>query len=127
MLAWLDDILLHAKTESGIIDTVEQLFPFCAEKNLKLHPAKYLLFATEIYWCGRMISESGIRYDPHRLDGLLKMKPPFSTTNLQQFTCTLQWVKNGIPNFTELIPPLHDFMETVYATTCKRTKLAVSW
>lgn len=47
-LAWLDDLLLHAQTESGLIDTVEQMLQFCADQNIKLHPAKCLFFAREI-------------------------------------------------------------------------------
>ena len=126
LLAWLDDLLLHAQTESGLIDTVEQMLQFCAEQNIKLHPAKCLFFAREIRWCGCMVSESGIRYDPRRPDGLLNMEPPTSGANLQQFICALQWVKSGIPNFTDLISPLHYFMEKVYVRAGKRTKLAVS-
>lgn len=73
-----------------------------------------------------MVSEPGIRYDPRRLDRLLNMEPPTSGANLQQFICALQWVKNGITNFTDLIYPLHDFMEKIYERAGKRTKLAVS-
>ena len=72
------------------------------------------------------MSAQGIRYDPRRLEGLLSLEPPSSGSNLQQFVCALQWVKQGIPNFTELVAPLHEFMERVYDHVGKRTKRAVT-
>lgn len=53
-----------------------------------------------------MFSE-GIRYDPRRLDGLFTMSHPTIGANLQQLVCALEWVKQGIPNFTNLVAPLH--------------------
>ena len=54
------------------------------------------------------------------------MEPPSSGSNFQQFGCALQWVKQGIPNFKELVAPLHEFMERVYDHVGKRTKRAVT-
>lgn len=54
------------------------------------------------------------------------MEPPTTGSHLQQFLCALQWVKNGIPNFTDIIQPLHTFMERVYTRAGKRTKRAVA-
>ena len=125
ILCWLDDILLHAPTVDKLLESIQSFFGMCAEYNLKLHPAKCTLFAKEIRWCGRLLSAEGIRYDPRRLEGLLTMKPPTNGANLQQFICALQWVKQGIPNFTELVAPLHEFMERVYDHATKRTKRAV--
>jgi len=54
------------------------------------------------------------------------MEPPTKGSHLQQFICALQWVKNAIPQFTELIKPLHDFMEQVYVRAGKHTRQAVA-
>lgn len=126
LLIWLDDILIHAPTVENLMQSIQSFFGLCAEYNIKLHPAKCTVFAKEIRWCGRLISADGIRYDPRRLEGLLNMEPPTTGAHLQQFVCALQWVKQGIPNFTELILPLHNFLERIYDDIGKRTKRAVS-
>ena len=126
ILSWLDDVLIHAPTVDGLLESIRSFFEVCKDYNLKLHPSKCTVFATEIRWCGRLVSAQGIRYDPRRLEGLLSMEPPSSGSNLQQFVCALQWVKQGIPNFTELVAPLHEFMERVYDHVGKRTKRAVT-
>lgn len=126
LLVWLDDVLLYAATVDELLASIRSFFALCVEYNLKLHPAKCTIFAPEIRWCGRMVSAKGVRYDPRRMDGLLSMSPPTTGSNLQQFVCALQWVKQGIPNFSPMVSPLHDFMERVYDHTGKRTKRAVS-
>ena len=105
---------------------VQDLFDLCAERNMKLHPGKCCLFATHVRWCGRLVSAHGIRYDPKWLEGILNIEPPTTGAHLQQFLCALQWVNNGITQFSELVNPLHDFMEQFYDRADKRTKRAVS-
>lgn len=39
------------------------------------------------------------------------MEPPTTGAHLQKFVCALKWVKQAIPNFTELVAPLFEFME----------------
>lgn len=46
--------------------------------------------------------------------------------HLQQYLCALQRMQTGIPEYSTLTAPLHDFMERVYAVAGKCTRLAVS-
>lgn len=47
------------------------------------------------------------------------MYPQSTGAHLQQFVRALQWVRQAIPNFTEFVDPLYDFMECVYGLTDK--------
>jgi len=126
ILFWLDDILLHSPTVTGLLAAIKTLFGLCHSRNIRLHPDKCVLFASEIRWCGRMISSKGIRFDPRRMSALLEMEEPSNGAHLQQFICALQWVRTAIPNFTAIVTPLHKFMERVYDQAGKRTKRAVA-
>lgn len=126
VLFCLDDILIHTPTTERLQESIRSFFSLCVDHNIKLHPAKCVLFAKEIRWCGRFISSEGVRYDPRRLNALLSMEPPTTGVHLQKLLCALQWVKQGIPNFTELMVPLHDLLERIYDQVEKRTKQAVS-
>eukprot|EP00171_Calliarthron_tuberculosum_P017930 IDg17930t1 len=45
---------------------------------------------------------------------------------LQQLCCAANWMRASIPKFNELIDPLTELLELVYAQDGKRTKRAVS-
>ena len=41
---WLDDILLHAPTVEKLLESIRSFFALCTKYNIKLHPAKCILF-----------------------------------------------------------------------------------
>lgn len=70
LLWWLDDIFIHTKTIDYHFLVVQKLSDFCIYYNLRLHPAKYVLFNTSIRWCGRILAAGGISSDPRRIEGI---------------------------------------------------------
>lgn len=98
----------------------------CFHFTLRLVPVKYIAFATNIRLCSRLLSGNGLRYDPKTLKGLVKLEPPTTGALLLQFVYSMQWVKNGIPQFAGPIEPLHIFMERAYSCTEKRSKCSVA-
>lgn len=125
MLKWLDDILLHASDMDDFLEGLERFLKFCLEHNLRLHPKKCTLFTKSVKWCGRIISEEGVTFNPRGKEALLQMQPPTKGGQLQQFVCALQWIKASIPEFAQLIEPLLLFMERVYDASTGRRKSAV--
>jgi len=126
LIAWLDDMLMHATSIPEMFRAVRAFLAMCREKNLKLHPDKCELFTLILTWCGRTISPEGIKYDPRRLQGLLTMDPPTTAAHLQQFLCALQWMRMAIPQFQQLVDPLHEILEKAYEVSGKRTSRAAA-
>ncbi len=62
-------------------------------------------------FCGRIIDADGIRYNPKNFDALLNMRKPEMASDLEQFLCGVNWMRNGIPNFSKVVYPLHQLME----------------
>jgi RNase H-like domain found in reverse transcriptase len=62
-------------------------FTLCKKFNIKLHPGNCVLFSLVVRWCGRLFSAAGSKFDPRRIEGLLKMPPPSTGADLQQFLC----------------------------------------
>jgi Reverse transcriptase (RNA-dependent DNA polymerase) len=54
---WLDDCLLHTKTEDDLLATLNFFFKQCQKYGLKLHDKKCELFATTVRYCRRLISK----------------------------------------------------------------------
>jgi hypothetical protein len=116
LVAWPDDLLLHATTDSLMLAHLRTFLTICREYNLKLHPGKCTLFANLVRWCGRLVSGSGVRFDPRKIQGLLEMSAPQTGADLQQFLCALNWMRTAIPSFAELISPLQKLLELAYQT-----------
>ncbi len=108
LLRWLDDILAHAEKVSELLDTIEMFFEMVKKHRLKLQPAKCTLYSKTIRWCGRLMSGTGIRFDPSGLDALLQMEAPTNGAHLQQFICALQWYEQEF-----LISPYSYFLFTI--------------
>ena len=125
MLQLLDDFLLHGKSEKDVIDDIEHFFSICHEIGLKINAEKTSLFVREVKFCGRIIDEHGIRFEPRNLDALMTMQEPRSSVELQQLLCATNWMRNAFPNYSKVVAPLHQLMETIYSLAKSHTKRAV--
>ena len=122
MLQWLDDFLFYAKSEDELLSNIKSFLLVCSEIGLKVHAEKSTLFATEVQFCGRIISRQGVQYHPRHFDTLVSMKTPTMASDLQQFVCATNWMRNSIPNYAQRIQPLHQLLEETYSRVGKRTK-----
>ena len=83
MLQWLDDFLLHAKTETDLLNHVETFLEICREKGLKVHAQKIKIFCRSATFCGRKIDSTGLRYDARHLITLKSMLRPETAAEIQ--------------------------------------------
>jgi hypothetical protein len=98
LLQWIDDFVIHARSEDQLLDLLEAYFSTCAKVGLKVHAEKCDLFAREVKFCGRIIYCEGTRFDPSRLETLQQMKRPTKAGDLLQFNCATNWMRSSIPN-----------------------------
>lgn len=126
LIQWLDDYLLHEADEDKLLDNLDIFFSVCQEFGFRIHAKKSSFFMKEAKFCGRILSEDGIKFDPRNLRTILDMKQPTTGDELQQLLCAANWMRTSIPCFTKLIAPLHDALETACSRTTKRTKKALS-
>jgi hypothetical protein len=73
---WLDDCLLHTKTEDDLLATLNFFFNQCKEHGLKLHASKCVLFETTVSYCGRLITKDGERSDLNNMEALQRILKP---------------------------------------------------
>ena len=60
VLQYLDDTLVYARSEDELIKNLDKLFSRFTKFNLKLHPGKFVLYATEITWGGKTVDGEGV-------------------------------------------------------------------
>jgi hypothetical protein len=61
---WLNDCLLHMKTEDDLLATLNFFLKQGQNYGLKLHASMCVLFASTVRYCGMLITKDGIRFDP---------------------------------------------------------------
>jgi hypothetical protein len=100
---WLDDCLLHTKTEDDLLSTLNFFFKKCREHGLKLHASKCALFATTVRYCGRLIAKNGVRFDPKNMEALQTMQKPQNVADLVQYVAAVNWMRSAIPNYSKYL------------------------
>jgi hypothetical protein len=103
---WLDDCLLHTKTEDDLLAILNLFFKKCQEHGLKLHARKCVLFATAVRYCGRLITKNGVLFDPKNMEALQKMREPQNGADLVQYVSAVNWIRSAIPNYSKRVAPL---------------------
>jgi hypothetical protein len=101
---WLDDCLLHTKTEDDLLATLNFFFKKCQEQGLKLNESKCVLFASTVRYCGRLITKDGVRFGPKNMKALQTMQEPQNGADLVQYVAALNWMRSVIPTTRSVWP-----------------------
>lgn len=64
VLLWLKYILANASNVDDHLAVISGFFGYCTLYNLKIHLAKCVMYICKIRWCGHILSEEGIRFEP---------------------------------------------------------------
>lgn len=126
LLIYLDDILGYASTVAELISKLRSVFCICRKRGLKLSPDKCNLVTEEVPFCGRIINKDGVRFCPRQYEALTSMQAPTTVGALMELVHGANWMRTAIPEFSRLIAPLHDLLESNYSLnkTRKKTRLA---
>jgi RNase H-like domain found in reverse transcriptase len=123
---WLDDCLLHTRTEVDLLATLKFFFKQCQEHGLRMHASKCVLFATTVRYCGRLITKDGVRFDPKNMQALQTMQQPQNGADLVQYVVAVNWMRSAIPNNSKRVDPFQAELAKVLEDKSSRTKKAAA-
>jgi hypothetical protein len=113
VLIWIEDVLLLAKTFEDYVQVFKQSFERLRKFNVKLNPKKTYLCSRDITWCGRKISEAGIRPDDSRIQALLQLSEQTTADQLQKSVRAANWIRTTIPTYAEAVFLLHELLKSL--------------
>jgi hypothetical protein len=119
---WLDDCLLHTKTEDELLATPNFSFKKYQEHGLTLHARKCVLFASTVRHCGGLITKDGVRFDPKNMEALQSMQQPQNGAELVQYVAAVNWMRSAIPNYSKRVAPLQAAQAKLFDDKGCRTK-----
>lgn len=70
-----------------MLTRVMEVLSRLVERRIVSAAHKVVLFLEDIKWCGKLILDSGIEYDPERWQGLTDARRPQASSEVQYFVC----------------------------------------
>jgi RNase H-like domain found in reverse transcriptase len=123
---WLNDCLLHTKTEDDLLETLNFFFKQRQEHGLKLHASKCVLSATTVRYCGSLITEYGVHFDPKNMLALQTMQEPQNGADFVQYVAAVNWMRSAITSCSKRVAPLQAALAKVFEGKSSRTKSAAA-
>ena len=82
-LCYLDDVNFLGKDFESALENLKGVFQCLRDANLKLKPKKCTLFQTEVKFLGHIVSESGIKCDPEKIQSVKNWHTPSNIKELR--------------------------------------------
>lgn len=79
LLAWLDDVSIHDRTEAVLLRILEKFLDACQRYRLVVSLPKSTFYTSALIWRGRSIDSSGVLMDPASYDGIKDCADPTNT------------------------------------------------
>ena len=106
-LIYMDDVLLTSVTETSALDDISRLLDRFQTHGFLLNPSKCLFGVKKMNYLGYQISEVGWTISKSKVEDLLKVQPPTTTSELRSFCGMCNFYVNCVPNLQRLMKPLH--------------------
>ena len=98
-LAYLDDIIVFGESPMECVGHLRVVFDRIREANLKLKPKKCEFFKTELLYLGHIVSGTGIRCDPKKIEAVKNWAVPRTIRQTRSFLGTVNYYHRFIENF----------------------------
>ena len=104
---YMDDVLVASKTEKDALDDIKRLLKRFMDNGFLLNPSKCVFGSKRLDYLGYEISHNGWCINKSKVEDLLKVKPPMTTTEVRSFTGMCNFYLNCVPNLQRILQPLH--------------------
>ena len=118
LLAYIDDLLIYAKTEEEH-DTIVKVLQRLRANRLAISPEKCAWKLKEVEFLGYVIGREGIKMAEEKVKAVLEWKSPASLVETQSFLEFANFYRRFIKDFSRVVQPI---MELTKATTTKDWK-----
>jgi len=105
-ISYIDDIIIFGRTQSELLDRLDQVLTRLQEHGLKVKPTKCSLFKTEIKFLGHLVNESGIKPLPDKLEAIKYWPVPRCVRETKAFYGLCSYYRKFIKNFAQIAHPL---------------------
>ena len=105
-MVYIDDIIVFGRSFPETLDNLQSVLQRLRDSQLKLKPAKCELFKTELLYLGFVISGSGVRPDPAKVQAVKDWFPPCNVSDIRSFLGFANYHRRFIKNYASIAAPL---------------------
>jgi len=106
VLAYMDDILIYAKTKEEHNRLVKEVLGRLQQNGLAVSPEKCVWKAKEVEFLGYVIGREGIKMSKGKVKAVLSWKTPKSLTEVQSFLGFANFYRRFIKDYSRIARPL---------------------
>ena len=102
LIAYMDDILIYAKTWDKHDQIVQETLKRLRENSLAVSAGKCVWRATEVELLGYVLSRNGVVMAQDKVEVVLSWEPPRSITEVQSFLGFANFYRRFIQDYSRL-------------------------
>ena len=107
VLTYIDDVLVHSRTQKEHCEHLAEVFRRLSVHNLKLNFAKCDFFSSNTQYLGYTLTETGILPGKDKTQAIREARIPTSKTEIKSFLGVANYFRYFIPAMSKIAQPLN--------------------
>ena len=103
-----DNALIWGRTDEEHDERVRLFLQRCCEIGIALNKHKCRFGLQEIPFMGHLVSSSGLKPDPAKIEAIVKMKPPTDKAGVERLRGTVNYLSRFVPKLSDVMRPISD-------------------
>ena len=103
-----DDIIIWGSSDAEHDDRLRKFLQRCQSVGIVLNKEKCQYRLQEISFLGHIVSSSGLKVDPSKVEAIVNMKPPTCKDDIHRLRGMVNYLARYLPKLTEVMQPLND-------------------
>ena len=109
-LIYLDDIIVFSSSFPTHLEHLRNVFTALRRANLQLKISKCSFGQKEVQYLGHIVSATGIKLDPRKIEAVSCYPLPVSIRELKQFLGLTSYYRKFIPHYAHIAEPLYKML-----------------
>ena len=107
---YVDDILIYSRDPIEHLSHIRKVLELLREARLYAKSSKCTFFASEVEFCGFLVSHNGIRPMPDKIGAMENWPVPSDPTGVRKFLGLCGFYQKFIPRFAHIVAPMTDLL-----------------
>ncbi|XP_060598220.1 uncharacterized protein K02A2.6-like [Ruditapes philippinarum] len=111
LTAIVDDILIYGKTREEHDANLRNALERAHSKRVKFNPDKCIIGVNEVPFFGHLITSTGLKPDPSKIEAIMNLKIPENRQQLENVLGMANYLQKFSPNLAEVTSPMRSLLK----------------